>query len=93
MSSSTPSRSCWRSLMIPLISSSGIINSRIKRAIAPSFRVRLRFMGLSLFGWGEFGICMWRVCGGNVETLWRVFSARKTTPHPNPPETSDRPKG
>jgi hypothetical protein len=39
-----------------LIIKSGISNSRIKRAIAPSFRVRLRFMGLSLFGWGKSGI-------------------------------------
>ncbi|VVO42511.1 hypothetical protein PS712_06018 [Pseudomonas fluorescens] len=42
MSSSTPSRSCCRSWITPLIISNGISNNRISRAIAPSLRVRLR---------------------------------------------------
>ncbi len=79
MSSSTPSRSCCRSWITPLIISNGISSNRIKRAIAPSFRVRLRFMGTLPVWMGKvWGRCVGVFMGGNVESVWSLKRSQPT---------------
>src|SRR5471032_1258696 len=52
---------------MPLIISNGISSSRINRAIAPSFRVRLRFIGFLPVRMGE---SLKGVCGRSVARMW-----------------------
>ncbi|MCY1543872.1 hypothetical protein D9M68_797090 [compost metagenome] len=77
MLASTPSRASWRSSIRPSISSSGIINNSISRAMMPSLKPRVRVMAtLLVLGWGESGERPRWAYGGIVEFVWGLGGGR-----------------